>query len=103
MTAPTKPGQRCKVVGSRTNFNNEGQSPNMGKFVVTVFLHDTKAGIEQENVWRCKAESGTLTTYWGANGTFADFLECWLEVDELKNLGVVEKIAELVLPPPTGL
>ncbi|MDP2263267.1 MAG: hypothetical protein Q8K24_08925 [Hydrogenophaga sp.] len=78
MSTPTKPGQRCRVVGGRTPFNGEGASPNHGKIVTTVFLHAEKAGIEQENVWRCQS-SDVLQTYYGA-GHAADFLECWLEV-----------------------
>ena len=82
MTAPTKPGQRCRVIGGRSPFNGEGTSPNQGKIVVTQYLHDEKAGVEQENVWHCRATEGqTLTTYYGA-GSEADFLECWLEVEQ---------------------
>lgn len=63
-------------------FNGEGQGPNQGQEVVTVFLHPERAGVEQENVWRCRAASGhTLQTYYGA-GDSADFLECWLQVIE---------------------
>jgi hypothetical protein len=77
---PTKPNQRCRVVGGRMAFNGEGKGPNQGKEVVTVFKHDQTAGVEQENVWRCRAKDGdTLQTYYGA-GTEADFLECWLQV-----------------------
>lgn len=79
MSTPTQPGQRCKVIGGRMPFNGEGVSPNQGKAVVTMFLHAEKAGIEQENVWHCKAEEGTLQTYYGV-GLEANFLECWLEV-----------------------
>jgi hypothetical protein len=63
-------------------FNGEGKGPNQDKEVVTVFLHDEKAGIERESVWRCRAAEGhTLQTYYGA-GQEADFLECWLQVIE---------------------
>jgi hypothetical protein len=80
MTTPTKPGQRCRVIGGRQAFNGEGKGPNQGKIVTTVFLHPERAGIEQENVWRCQAtDGGVLQTYYGA-GQAADFLECWLEV-----------------------
>jgi hypothetical protein len=72
-----KPGQRCRVIGGRTPFNGEGESPNAGKIVTTIFLHKEQAGIEQENVWRCSGEN--LQTYYGV-GSEADFLECWLEV-----------------------
>ena len=61
-------------------FNGEGQGPNQGKHVVTLFLHPHTAGLEQERVWRCRAAEGqVLQTYYGA-GSEADFLECWLEV-----------------------
>ena len=80
MNPPTKPGQRCRVIGGRMPFNGEGQSPNLGAEVVTMFLHTEQAGIEQENVWRCQSVNGKmLQTYYGAGQT-ADFLECWLEV-----------------------
>jgi hypothetical protein len=76
---PTAPGQRCLVVGGRMAFNGEGRGPNQGKEVVTVFLHRERAGVERENVWRCRAATGTvLQTYYGA-GQEADFLECWLQ------------------------
>jgi len=77
---PTKPGQKCRVIGGRLAFNDEGKGPNIGRTVTTVFLHPEKAGIEQEDVWRCSGES--LVTYHGALGNEADFLGCWLEVIE---------------------
>ena len=80
MTYPTKAGQRCKVIGGRTPFNGEGVSPNQGMEVTTMFLHVIKAGVEQENVWHCRAKDGEwLQTYFGV-GNEADFLECWLSV-----------------------
>lgn len=92
MNHPTKPGERCRVIGSRMAFNDEGKSPNMGKTVVTVFMHAEKAGIEQENVWRCRAAPGeSLITYHGGVGEVADFLECWLEVEPE---GAPEKVLE---------
>lgn len=78
MTHPTKPGQRCCVIGGRTPANGEGTSPNQGKIVVTHYLHNQQAGIEQENVWHCTSND-VLVTYYGA-GHEADFLQCWLEV-----------------------
>lgn len=82
MNHPTKPGQKCKVIGGRMAFNGEGEGPNQSKTVVTVFLHKDQAGIEQENVWHCRAIEGQrLQSYYG-DGTEADFLECWLEVQD---------------------
>jgi hypothetical protein len=78
MSIPTKPGQPCRVIGGRSNHTGEGQGPNIGKTVVTVYLHKEQAGIEQENVWHCSSKD-ILQTYYGA-GYEADFLECWLEV-----------------------
>jgi len=75
---PTKPGQKCRVIGGRATANGEGQSPNFGKIVTTVSLHPERAGIEQEPVWHCQSAE-IITTYYGA-GNAADFLECWLEV-----------------------
>lgn len=80
MIPPSRPGQRCRVIGGRMAFNGEGQGPNIGKEVITVFLHPEQAGIQQENVWRCRAASGhVLQTYYGA-GDSADFLEYWLQL-----------------------
>ena len=80
MSEPTKPGQKCRVIGGRSTFNGEGASPNLGKTVTTMFLHDERAGIEQEPVWHCQCGADdVLTTYYGA-GREADFLQCWLEV-----------------------
>jgi len=63
-------------------FNGEGQGPNQGQEVTTIFLHSEAAGLEQEAVWHCKAKDGELLqTYYGA-GTEADFLSCWLRVVE---------------------
>lgn len=91
---PTKPGQRCRVVGGRMSYNDEGVGPNQGKVVTTVFLHDTSAGMEQENVWHCKS-SDIIQTYYGA-GYEADFLECWLEViDEDEPSELLAKEIEL--------
>ena len=79
MTPPTHSGQRCRVIGGRMPFNGEGESPNVGRIVVTQFRHATLAGVEQEHVWRCASADGrALVTYYGA-GEQADFLECWLE------------------------
>ena len=79
-TPPTKPGQRCRVIGGRMAFNGEGQGPNQGKEVVTIRMHPERAGVEREAVWHCRAKAGEmLQTYYGA-GSHADFLECWLEV-----------------------
>lgn len=98
MTHPTEPGQRCRVIGGRTPFNGEGKSPNEGKKVTTVFLHAEKAGIEQENVWHCRATGDdVLYTYFGA-GTEADFLECWLEVEPPEEQTPDQLVKELETP-----
>lgn len=73
---PTKPGQRCRVVGSRSKDNGEGDGPNMGKEAKTMFLHQTQAA-NSVPVWHCSGEG--LQTYYGV-GTEADFLNYWLEV-----------------------
>lgn len=77
MNPPTKPGQRCRVIGGRMAFNGEGKGPNQGKEVTTMFMHPEQAGVEMENVWHCRGEG--LQTYYGV-GNEADFLECWLEL-----------------------
>lgn len=74
---PTKPGQKCRVVGSRSQENGEGDGPNIGKIVTTMFLHQQQAG-DSVPVWHCRGDS--LITYWGHLGTEADFLNHWLEV-----------------------
>lgn len=98
MTYPTKPNQRCKVIGGRTPFNGEGVSPNQGMEVTTMFLHDIKAGIEQENVWHCRSKDGEmLQTYFGVVNE-ADFLECWLQIiegQELSGRRIEEKTVEV--------
>lgn len=77
---PYQPGQRCRVIGGRMAYNDEGKGPNIGKEVTTMFLHTKQAGMEKENVWHCRAKDGELLqTYFGV-GNEADFLECWLEV-----------------------
>ena len=73
---PTKPGQKCRVVGSRTQDNGEGDGPNIGKIVTTMFLHQQQAA-DSVPVWHCSGES--IQTYYGV-GTEADFLMTWLEV-----------------------
>lgn len=95
MNPPNQPGQKCRVIGGRMAFNGEGQGPNQGKEVVTVFLHPMQAGVEHENVWRCKSADGSLLqTYYGA-GSEADFLECWLSVIEPPPPKVKEQTEEL--------
>lgn len=82
MNPPTKPGQKCRVIGGRMAYNDEGKGPNIGKEVATMFLHTKQAGMEKENVWHCRAKDGEmLQTYFGV-GNEADFLECWLELIE---------------------
>lgn len=78
MKHPTKPGQLCRVIGGRSQANDEGTGPNIGKTVTTLFLHQMQAG-DCVPVWHCKGEG--LQTYYGA-GTEADFLKNWLEVLE---------------------
>lgn len=80
-------------------FNGEGKGKNQDKTVVTMFLHAEKAGIEQENVWHCRALEGqTIETYYGI-GPEADFLECWLEVidpdEQPPAVETKEKLAEV--------
>lgn len=95
MNPPTRPGQKCRVIGGRMAFNGEGQGPNQGKEVITMFMHPEQAGAELENVWRCKAVGGqVLQTYYGA-GDSADFLECWLSVIEPPPSKVKEQTKEL--------
>jgi hypothetical protein len=82
MTLPSKPGQRCRVVGGRQQTNGEGESANMNRIVETVSLHSQRAGTPENSfaVWKCKSMDGLpLTTYYGA-GPEADFLAIWLEV-----------------------
>ena len=75
---PTAPNQRCKVIGGRTLDNAEGVSPNMGKVVHTMYLHQQQAA-DRVPVWHCRGEG--LQTYYGV-GTEASFLNYWLEVIE---------------------
>lgn len=80
MYRPSKPGQRCRIVSSRTIENREGDSPNAGKIVTTVFKHEQLAGGTQ-TVWRVRAAEGeSLITYYGVTGPEVDALETWLEL-----------------------
>lgn len=98
MNPPYQPGQKCRVIGGRMAYNDEGKGPNIGKEVTTMFLHIKQAGMEKENVWHCRAKDGELLqTYFGV-GNEADFLECWLQVvdeQELPNVLVKEKTLEV--------
>jgi hypothetical protein len=76
---PTKPGQLCRIIGSRTQVNGEGNGPNMGKTVTPMFLHQLQAA-DRVPVWHCSSKD-VLQTYYGA-GYEADFLNDWLEVIE---------------------
>ena len=78
MQRPTKPGQKCRVVGGRGKDTGEAPSLNLGKTVTTMFLHQLQAG-DAVPVWHCRGEN--LFTYYG-NGSEADFLNYWLEVIE---------------------
>ena len=73
---PTKPGQLCRVTGSRSQANGEGDGPNIGKKVTTMFLHQQQAD-DRIPVWHCSGEG--LQTYYSV-GSEADFLMTWLEV-----------------------
>lgn len=95
MNTPSKPGQLCRVIGGRMAFNGEGKGPNQGKLVVTMYMHPEQAGVEAENVWHCRSADGSqLQTYYGA-GTEADFLECWLLVENPPPPKVKEQAKEL--------
>lgn len=91
---PTRPGQRCRVVNSRSKENGEGDGPNINKEVVTVFVHPMLAG-GVTPVWHVRGKD--LITYYGAVGDEADFLIHWLEVipDELLPQKVMEKEKDL--------
>lgn len=81
MIPPTAPDQRCRVIGSRRAFNNHGKSQSIGRIVVTVFMHEARAGlIEQENVWRCRSADGKPLQTYDFEAMEIDFLECWLEL-----------------------
>ena len=75
---PTAPNQRCRVIGGRASDNDEGPSPNLGKTVHTVYLHQQQAD-DRVPVWHCRGEG--LQTYYGV-GSESDFLNYWLEVIE---------------------
>ena len=75
---PTAPNQRCLVIDGRTSANDEGPSPNLGKIVYTMYLHQQQAD-DRVPVWHCRGEG--LQTYYGV-GSECDFLNYWLEVVE---------------------
>lgn len=74
---PTKPGQRCRLIGSWSLDTEGKQGPNHGKEVTTVFLHQIQAN-DCVPVWRVRGEN--LTTSFGGVGNECDALNYWLEV-----------------------
>lgn len=75
---PTAPNQRCRVIGGRVSDTGEGTSPNLGKIVHTMYLHQQQAA-DRMPVWHCRGNG--LQTFYGY-GSEADFLNHWLEVIE---------------------
>ena len=75
---PTAPNQRCRVIGGRALDTGEGTSPNLGKIVYTMYLHQQQAD-DRVPVWHCRGDG--LQTYYGV-GSESDFLNYWLEVVE---------------------
>lgn len=79
---PTRPNQRCRVIGSQQLTNGGSESPNLNRIVRTVMLHPLRAGKPENSyaVWRCHTTDGRpLITAFGA-GEQCDFLAVWLEV-----------------------
>lgn len=80
MKHPTKPGQRCRLIGSYSLDVDGVAGPNHGKVVITVFLHQVQAN-DSVPVWRIRAVDGvTLITSFGGAGQECDALNYWLEV-----------------------
>lgn len=77
MTTPTKPGQRCRIIGSWSTDDQGVRGPNHHKEVTTLFLHDEKAD-DRVPVWRVQGTN--LVSSFGAAGSQVDCLEYWLEV-----------------------
>ena len=75
---PTAPNQRCRVIGGRGPDTGEANSPNLGKIVFTMYLHQQHAD-DRVPVWRCHGQD--LFTFYGF-GNECDFLNYWLEVIE---------------------
>ncbi len=83
MAEPTKPGQKCRVIGSTSGTSGH----SVGKEVVTVFQHDQNLRTERNGVvvdmgpvWRVRGQ-GLISEYGGA-GDEVDCLAIWLEVIE---------------------
>lgn len=79
MNHPTKPGQKCRIVGSWSLDTEGKRGPNHGKEVVTVFLHQIQAD-DRVPVWHVRGEN--LVTSFGGVGNECDCLNYWLEVIE---------------------
>lgn len=90
---PTKPNQRCRIIAGRTEANDEGVSPNLGKVVTTVSKYAIMAG-GTNPVWKVSGKG--LITYYGAVGDTIDCLAIWLEVlpDEPEDK-VEDKVEEI--------
>ena len=82
MKHPTKPGQKCRIVGSWALDTEGVKGPNHGKEVVTVRLHQMQAA-DRVPVWRITGKD--LVTSGGVIANEIDALNYWLEViDEVE-------------------
>lgn len=77
MAEPTRPGQKCRIIGSWSKDNGLGDGPNMHKEVVTLYLHELRAA-DVVPVWQVKGDG--LTTNYGGKGDEVACLQPWLEV-----------------------
>jgi hypothetical protein len=76
---PSKPGQKCRLIGSWSLDTEGKQGPNHGKVVTTLWRHEEMAA-DRVPVWRV---SGTnLVSSYGGTGSEVDALDYWLEVIE---------------------
>jgi hypothetical protein len=101
LTEPTRPGQRCRVIGT----SNGTAGHTYGKEVVTVFEHDqhlrTERGgivVDMGPVWRVRGEN--LISEYGGAGDQVDCLAIWLEViDDPDNVDAHSTNKELEQQP----
>lgn len=78
MIHPTRPDQRCRIVGSWSTDDPGKVGPNHNAIVTTTFLHTLQAD-DRVPVWRVHSET-PLVTSMGVLTNDLDCLNYWLEV-----------------------
>lgn len=74
---PTRPGQKCRIVGSWSTDDQGKVGPNHHKEVTTISLYPMLA-VGSVPVWKVSGQD--LVSSYGAVGNTVDCLLYWLEV-----------------------